>query len=173
MRNICLQEMTKDLCRKFLQKFTHDPDLFMDNQPFAEYIYTQEKADAYWQRYQDLHRVHLAVMLAGKPIGEIVLKQIDYEKKECTMGISMQNDSVKNKGYGTQAEQLALAYAFTKLGMETVLADALLKNARSQHVLEKVGFVETHQDTTFRYYCCQRSNWIAPELDDVHTGVLA
>lgn len=44
----------------------------------------------------------------------------------------MQNDAVKDKGYGTQAERLAVKYAFDQLGMVAVNADTVLKNTRSQ-----------------------------------------
>lgn len=70
---------------------------------------------------------------------------------------SSANDSVKNKGYGSAAERLALAYAFENLGMESVLADSVLKNTRSQHVLEKVGFVLIGVDDTFKYYRCDKN----------------
>ncbi len=163
--NICLCEMTRDLCHTYLQEFTHDPDLFMDDQPFTEYVYSRDKADTYWQRQQDLGRVHLAIMLGQEPIGEIVLKNIDHDQKCCTLGICMRNDSVKNQGYGTKAEQLALGYAFEVMGMDTVFADSILKNTRSQHVLMKVGFKETHQDGAFRYYRCDNAAWNQEKQD--------
>ena len=72
------------------------------------------------------------------------------------MGIHLQNDAVKGKGYGTQAERLILRYAFEELGMVAVNAKAVLMNTRSQHVLEKVGFCYTHEDDTFKYYRCER-----------------
>ena len=72
------------------------------------------------------------------------------------MGIHLQNDAVKGKGYGTQAERLILRYAFEELGMVAVNADAAQKNARSQHVLEKVGFKYVREDDTFRYYRCDK-----------------
>ncbi len=92
-----------------LADFTHDKDLFMDGQPFVAYEYSEEKANHYWQRQQDLQRIHLAVMM----------------------------NMFKNKGYGTAAEQLALEYAFVQLNMNCVFADSLVKNLRSQHVLKK------------------------------------
>lgn len=160
--NICLCKMTKELCRSFHNGFTYGPDLFMDMRQFKTYVYSPEHADAHFQRQIDLKREHLAIMLHHEPIGEIVLKNIDVELKHCTMGIHMKNDNFKNKGYGTQAEILALQYAFYKLGMETVFADAILKNTRSQHVLKKVGFIETHQDALFRYYKCDKAGWNNP-----------
>ena len=101
----------------------------------------------------------MAVTLQNHPIGEIILKNIDPEAKCCTMGITMVNDSYKNKGYGTAAEILAIRYAFEEMGMDTVLADSLIRNLRSQHVLKKAGFRETDQDQTFVYYRCGKSSW--------------
>ena len=63
----------------------------------------------------------------------------------------------KGKGYGTQAERLALRFVFDELGMTTVLADAIRENTRSQHVLKKGGFRFVGEDEIFRYYCIDRS----------------
>ena len=65
------------------------------------------------------------------------------------IGIHLRNDSVKNKGYGTVAKIKALRYAFEKLQCEAVYADGILKNSRSQHVLEKVGFRKTYRMNDF------------------------
>ena len=35
-----------------------------------------------------------------------------------------------------------MKYAFEQMNMNTVFADAVRKNTRSQHVLEKVGFIK-------------------------------
>jgi len=59
---------------------------------------------------------------------------------------------------------LALIHAFDDLGMNTVYADAIRKNTRSQHVLKKVGFTQTHQDDTFYYYRCDKSTWNPPTI---------
>jgi len=164
MTDIRLCKMTKRLCRQFYSGFTNDPDIFMDMSRFVKYVYSPERADAYWQRHQDLGRIHLAMMLDDVPIGEVVLKNIDLTKRCCTMGIHMKNDSVKNRGYGTAGEILVLQYAFKELEMETVYADTILKNARSQHVLKKVGFIETHKDEEFIYYRCDKCEWTPPCL---------
>ena len=164
MLNIRLCKMTKSLCRQFYNGFTNDPDIFMDLSRFVTYVYSPERADTYWQRHQDLGRIHLAMMLDDEPIGEVVLKNIDLTKRCCTMGIHMKNDSVKNRGYGTAGEILVLLYAFNELQMEKVYADAILKNTRSQHVLKKVGFIETHKDEQFIYYRCDKYGWTPPSL---------
>lgn len=68
----------------------------------------------------------------------------------------MQNDSVKNRGVGTQAETLALQYAFKELHLETIYADVLHGNTRSQHVLEKAGFQKIGEDHSYVYFYCKR-----------------
>ena len=51
---------------------------------------------------------------------------------------------------------MAVKTAFDELGMAAVNADTIRKNARSQHVLEKVGFRFAGEDETFQYYRIER-----------------
>lgn len=148
----------KETNARVLQNFVSDPDIFMDMSKYFEYQYSPERIDRYWEtRKKPKDRKDFFVLLESEVIGELALKHIDFEKKECELSIHLQNDSVKNKGYGSAAERLALAYAFENLGMESVLADSVLKNTRSQHVLEKVGFVLIGVDDTFKYYRCDKN----------------
>ena len=154
--NITLTPMTRPLCHELYRGFENDPDTFMDMTRFAPYEYTEEKADHYFEEQQAPDRIVFMIMEDSHPVGEVKLKYIDHETKQCSLGIHLQNDRAKNRGVGTAAERLALDYAFNVLGMETVNADAVLKNKRSQHVLEKIGFVYVREDDTFRYYVCKR-----------------
>ncbi len=158
-KNICLCKMTKTIARRYFADYVNDPSLFMDGQEFKDYVYDEATVDAMIERYRLLGRVYFAVMLDGEPIGDLVLKNIDNSKKHCTLGISLKSDRFKNRGFGIAAEMLALQYAFDQMGMEIVFADALIKNARSQHVLRKVGFLETGRDNTFVYYRYDKSTW--------------
>lgn len=85
-------------------------------------------------------------------IGQIQLKRISPEKKEATLGIHLQKDQYKNKGYGTQALRMILHYGFTQLHLQTIYADCVKQNLRSRHVLQKIGFVYTHEDDDFYYF---------------------
>ena len=147
---VSLEPMTRQMCHAFYKGFQNDPAIGH----YYEYVYTPEIADRYFDNNTVAEKKLFAICLNGKIIGEIKLKHIDLKNRECSMGIHLQNDAVKGKGYGTQAERLILQYAFEKMGMEAVNAKAVLKNTRSQHVLEKVGFRYTHEDETFKYYRC-------------------
>lgn len=151
MNTVFLQPMTRELCHTFYKDFQNDPAIGH----YYEYVYTTEIADRYFDANSIPDRKMFAIMAGNQIVGEVKLKNIDLEKQECSMGIHLQNDCVKGKGYGTQAERLILQYAFDELGMVAVNADAALKNTRSQHVLEKVGFRYTHEDDIFKYYRCE------------------
>ena len=148
---VSLQPMTRQMCHLFYQNFQNDPAIGH----YYEYIYTPETADRYYDANSVPDRKLFAIMAGDQIVGECKLKNIDFQKRECSMGIHLQNDAVKGKGYGTQAERLVLQYAFEVLGMAAVNADAALQNTRSQHVLEKVGFRYTHEDANFKYYRCE------------------
>lgn len=156
MEEISLCIMTRELCHELYKGWENDPAIYMDMDSFTAYKYDEAKVNTYFDSKQDPSRVLFAILKDGNPIGELHLKQIDREKKTCTLSIHMQNDAVKGHGYGTRAEQLALQYAFDILGMDAVNADTVLKNTRSQHVLEKVGFRYIKEDDTFKYYRCVR-----------------
>ena len=149
---VTLEIMTRELCHKLYRGFQNDPDIYQDMTKFTPFVYREAWVDAYFDRQAAKQRIYLAILLDGEPIGEVLLKQIDREGSSCVLGIHLQNDTVKGKGYGTCAETLAVEYAFDRLGLTTVYADTVRKNTRSQHVLEKVGFRFSHEDALFRYY---------------------
>lgn len=156
MEEISLRVMTRELCQELYKDWQNDPAIYMDMDKFEPYHYNEAAVDRYFESRQTPSRVLFAIMKDGKPIGELQLKQIDRERKECTLSIHLQNDSVKRRGYGTAAEKLALKYAFDALGMNAVNADTVLKNTRSQHVLEKVGFKYIDEKDGFRYFRFER-----------------
>lgn len=156
MTDISLCLMTRELCHELYKEWENDPDIYMDMNLFKTYKYDENAVNRYFEAKQEPSRVLLAIMKNGVPIGELQLKQIDQESKECTLSIHMQNDTVKGHGYGTYAEQLALRYAFDVLGLTAVNADTIAKNKRSQHVLEKVGFRYIKEENGFKYYRYER-----------------
>lgn len=101
--------MTRELCHELYKHWTNDASIYMDMNLFQPYVYDEAAVNRYFDmKGQDSSRRLFAIMLGDKVIGELQLKQIDHDKKECSLSIHMQNDAVKGKGYGTQAERLAV-----------------------------------------------------------------
>ena len=161
--SIELLPMTRARMHELYRGFAFDPDTFMDMELFEEYrhyVYDPQKVDARFERRRaEGDNRYFAVMLCGRVIGEVGLRHIDAVEKECELSIHLQNDSVKNRGYGTQAERLAIRYAFDELGMERILANCIEKNTRSQHVLEKLGFAYAGEGDGFKKYRLERKAW--------------
>ena len=156
MQIIQLKKMTRELCHELYKHWSNDASIYADISEFKPYTYNEAHVSRYFESKNEPSRIVFTIMLDGSPIGELQLKRIDWEKAECTLSIHMQNDTVKGKGYGTQAERLAVKIAFEEMGMVAVNADTIMKNTRSQHVLEKVGFRFVGDDGTFKYYRIER-----------------
>ena len=153
---VSLERMTRERFHELYRDFIFDPCMFMDISLCEKCNargYDKTEVDARFDKHAgDDSCLPFAVMLKGKIIGEVVIKHIDREKKQCELGIHLQNDAVKGKGYGTEAERLAIAYAINELSMERILADSIIKNTRSQHILEKLGFRQTGESNGFKQY---------------------
>lgn len=132
--------MTLGLCHQLFNGWENDPAIYYDKTLYKPYVYDKEAVDQYFAETQSNDKVVFAIMLDDEPIGEVQLKKINYDTKECTLSIHMKNDDYKNKGYGTTAENLAVDYAFNMLNMRVIHADVTRGNLRSSHVLRKIGF---------------------------------
>ena len=153
--NITLQPMTPEMYHAYFQDYHNDPDLYIDKSKFTDYVYDEENVNRYIQRQIDLGRRCFAIIHDGEMVGELIIKNIE-EKKSATLGICMRDASCKDRGFGTQAERLAVDYIFNELDIPVVYADSILSNERSQHVLEKVGFRLIKVEGDFKYYRLER-----------------
>ncbi len=155
--------MTRELMHEMYREFVCDPAIFTDPELFErakQYQYDAEKTDKFFDmRSAEPNSQCFAVLLEDEVIGEIGLRHIQDEKRECELSVHLKNDSVKNRGYGTQAERLMIRYAFEELGMRTVTADSLLQNTRSRHVLERLGFRAVGEEDGFKLYRLDRDDW--------------
>lgn len=153
MSKITLLPYTQERVHEFYKQYVYDPMIFSKDLDIKVYLYSKSLVDDYYEnKVLEPTRRYFAICLDDKTIGEIQIKYIDFEKKCGTLSVALVNDSVKGYGYGTQAERLMIDYAFNNLGLFTIYADVILRNRRSQHVLEKLGFQFTHEDDMFRYY---------------------
>jgi RimJ/RimL family protein N-acetyltransferase len=145
---IILKPYTLERCHEFYKEYVSDPAM-----TYEPYVYNQEKVDSYYQnKVVDTKRRFFAICLHNKVIGEIQLKRIDFKELCGTMSIVLLNDTVKGKGFGTEAERLLIRYAIEELGLHTIYADVVHRNVRSKHILEKLGFKHLYDDDILAYY---------------------
>ena len=155
MDTVMLKPMTQSLYHTFFQGYENDPDLYLEPGEFAPYVYDRAKVDAYIQRQENLGRLPFAIFHGEEMVGE--LKFYNVEAGCSTwLGITLQRSCYKDRGFGTEAERLAVEYAFHTLGLSVLYADSIRTNLRSQHVLEKVGFALTREDEERKYYVIRK-----------------
>lgn len=153
---ITLKAMTAEMYHAFFKEYQNDPDLYLDPKDFFEYQYEAKKVDAYIQKQRDLNRLPFGILYGDELVGELKLYNIQPHRS-ATLGITMKSRKYKDRGFGTQAELLAIQYVFEELDIPLLYADSILTNTRSQHVLEKVGFQYIRQDKQRKYYQITRS----------------
>ena len=156
-----LEEATLPLCHAFYRDFEQAPELFEDPAAMTAYVYEPGRVDAFFaERQKRPDRRTYYILHGERVIGELVYKKLDAENKCCELGLCLVNDRVKNRGLGTAALRLALRHGFGALGMERIGADALLRNTRSQHVMQKAGFRYVSEDAHFKYYQITREQFL-------------
>lgn len=154
-KSVVLRPLTRELCHEIYKKYIADP-MMTDE----AYEYSVEKVDDYFdERIKDSKRRMFAIIVNETAIGEVQIKYINNIVKKGNLGIHLVNDSVKGKGYGTEAEKLMIQYAFQQLGLNTLYADAVLRNTRSQYIMKKLGFQYVYEDEGFKYYELKKNDW--------------
>ena len=76
----------------------------------------------------------------GEIIGGVGLFDVNAQVRSCTFGISLGEQAVWGKGYGTDATRVALRYAFLELNMNRVELRVYDYNNRGIRAYEKAGF---------------------------------
>lgn len=77
-----------------------------------------------------------------RPIGHTNLFDIDWRARTCTFGILIGEADARGKGYGTETARLMLDYAFTALGLHSVMLTTDSFNLAGQAAYRKAGFKE-------------------------------
>lgn len=76
-----------------------------------------------------------------KLIGFVILMHVNHVHGDAFVGIGMGDPEYRGRGYGTDAMNLILRFAFQELNLHRVSLDTLGNNARAIRSYEKCGFV--------------------------------
>jgi len=77
---------------------------------------------------------------SGKAIGYVSLKVASGAKSSAEIGIGIMEKGYRGQGYGTEALNLVVQYAFSKLGLALLGLTVFPSNKRAIRAYEKVGF---------------------------------
>lgn len=77
-----------------------------------------------------------------RPIGTTGLTGVDYRNRSAVFGILVGDSEARGKGYGTETTRLVLDYAFTALGLHSVMLTCFEFNLAGRHAYRNAGFQE-------------------------------
>ena len=92
------------------------------------------------ERSRDVLRCIVALKEDGKAIGTIILSEIDQKNATGHIHIKMSKDVGRGKGYGTDAVNTMVQYAFEELRLNCIYANILSYNEASIRLFERCGF---------------------------------
>ncbi len=78
----------------------------------------------------------------GKPIGNTTLRHVDHRNRTAVFGILIGEREARGRGFGTETTRLMLDYAFTALGLHSVMLTTDSFNLAAQAAYRKAGFKE-------------------------------
>ena len=111
------------------------------------------------------------------PLGWTYLRDVDWRGRTAGFGIVLGEADARGRGYGTEATRLMLDYAFTALGLHSVMLTTDSYNLAGQAAYRKAGFREfgrrrecallngTYHDWV--YMDCLASEFTSPVLGKV------
>ncbi len=113
-------------------------------------------------------------------IGEIGLDGVKWSQGETFIGIGVGERDLWGKGFGTDAMQVILRFAFSELNLQRVSLDVFEYNPRAISSYEKVGFVHEGRMRGLLYRDGQRydlifmgilrDEWLARNASDTLKG---
>lgn len=98
----------------------------------------------------------IATLAEDKRIGSVGLEDFDWTSRSAWVGIGIGDPEYRGKGYGTEAMQLVLRYAFTELNLHRVNLGVFDFNKRAIRSYEKCGFKYEGTEREFIYKDDQR-----------------
>lgn len=78
----------------------------------------------------------------GQAVGEIILTDIDLRNGNAEVHIKLASQSVRGKGYGSDAVKSLLGYCFNELRLNCVYCRVKDDNIASQKMFLKCGFIK-------------------------------
>ena len=104
----------------------------------------------YLSRWADSSVKTFMIEAEGEPIGMATLYDFRYDG--CELGIKIGPETLRGRGYASEAVDLLSEYVFDTLGLSVVRGSTLAHNDRMQRVFEKCGFTEVGDGSIISRY---------------------
>lgn len=108
--------------------------------PFSRYILKKYLDNAHKDIYE-VKQLRLAICKKnGELLGLIDLFDCDFKNRKAGIGIVIKSEENRNKGFGSEALELMINYAFNKLNLHQLHCNIAESNERSIKLFKSLGF---------------------------------
>lgn len=101
---------------------------------------TKEWMEKHMEEGKDTFWFSIRSLADDRLLGDIDLSVINWASRDAFVGLGIGERDFWGKGYGTEAMQLALRYAFLELNLRRVTLNVFEYNERAIRSYEKAGF---------------------------------
>ena len=109
--------------------------------PYSKFLIKQYLANVHQDIYEAKQlRLAICIKNSRNPIGLIDLFDFDPKNNRAGVGIVIQNEVERNKGYGKEALGLLIEYSFKKLQIHQLFANIGVDNISSLNLFATFGF---------------------------------
>jgi diamine N-acetyltransferase len=109
--------------------------------PYSKFLIKQYLKNAHQDIYEAKQfRLAICKNDSNSTIGLIDLFEFDPKNNRAGIGIVIQNEKDRSKGFGKEALDLLIKYAFTKLNLHQLFANIGTKNTASLQLFVTFGF---------------------------------
>ncbi len=144
-------------CGKLVRLAALDPDQVAE--PFAHWnqdseyqqlsnsdpanLYTPKQIKEWMEKHvNEFYGFSIHTLEGDHMIGNVDLNGVNWVARDCWVGIGIGDRDYWGKGYGTEAMQLAVRFAFAGLNLNRVSLDVFEYNQRAYKSYLKAGFKE-------------------------------
>jgi RimJ/RimL family protein N-acetyltransferase len=125
----------------------------------------QRYADSVKEDGSDVFRFVICLLDDDRAVGRTDIFEVDRQNGSCGFGISIGDPELWGRGFGTDAVNALVDFAFGQLRLERVWLDTDAHNARAQAAYRKAGFTE---EGRLRRAFYQDGRW----TDDLRMSIL-
>jgi RimJ/RimL family protein N-acetyltransferase len=127
---------------EILAKWNRDSEYSRLLNDDAAYMWTPKQVKEWVEKEKDLYNFIIRTMTDDQPIGFVALSGFNWASRQAWASIGLGEREFWGKGYGTEAMQILLRFAFEEMNLNRVNLDVFEYNLRAQKSYLKCGFVE-------------------------------
>lgn len=113
---------------------------------FGNYPFEKEKMKDFYNNANNDLFFPFSFTINNELIGHLIMRYIDYDKKELRFGFVINNINYRGKGYGKEMLKLAIDYAFKNFSFNVLSLVVFEENQVAYNCYKSVGFIENNSD---------------------------